>query len=118
MEEPYKRLAAELAAAQKLEARANQELLDAKPVNSLSPSLKAAAEASEALDPTVLRSALWGLLMRISTSCNFHLLLQAVYAHQGPEIQRDVAELQRVILDARQILDTATEHLQKASVVC
>ena len=53
VEEPYKRLIAELAAAQKLEARASQELLDVKPVNSLSPSLKAAAEASEAPDPTI-----------------------------------------------------------------
>ena len=53
MEEPYKRLIAELAAAQKLEARASQELLDVKPVNSLSPSLKAAAEASQAPDPTI-----------------------------------------------------------------
>ncbi|CAK0748346.1 hypothetical protein CVIRNUC_001832 [Coccomyxa viridis] len=53
VEEPYKRLIAELAAAQKLEARASQELLDVKPVNSLSPSLKAAAEASQAPDPTI-----------------------------------------------------------------
>lgn len=44
-------------------------------------------------------------------------MLQAVYAYQGPEIQRDVAELQRGILDAQKVLVSATEHLQKADVV-
>ena len=57
MEEPLKRLIAELAAAHKLEARASQELLDVKPVNSLSPSLQAAAEASRTLDAIILRPA-------------------------------------------------------------
>lgn len=43
--------------------------------------------------------------------------MQAVYAFQGPDIQKDIAELQRCILDAQQVLDTAVEHLQKSGVV-
>lgn len=46
MEKPYKRLVAELAVAKKLESRASQELSAAKPGDELSPSLKAAVEAS------------------------------------------------------------------------
>lgn len=72
VEEPYKQLVAELAAAQRLEARANHELLDAKPVNGLSPSLKATAEASQALDPTVLRSALLLMCSVRHQVCKFH----------------------------------------------
>ena len=44
--------------------------------------------------------------------------VQAVYAYQGPELQKDIAELQRGILDAQQVLDTATEHLKHLSLVC
>lgn len=43
--------------------------------------------------------------------------MQAVYAFQGPDIQKDIAELQRSILDAQQVLEIAVEHLQKANVV-
>lgn len=43
--------------------------------------------------------------------------VQAVYAFQGPDIQKDIAELQRSILDAQQVLETAVEQLQKDNVV-
>lgn len=43
--------------------------------------------------------------------------MQAVYAYQGHELQRDIAELQRGILDAQQILDAASKHLKSLNVV-
>ena len=53
-EEPCKRLAAELAAANMLESRASRELEEARPGNGLSPSLRAAAEARAEIASTSL----------------------------------------------------------------
>ena len=50
----------------------------------------------------------------------FHMgifAVQAVYAYQGEELQKDIAELQRGILDAHQILDAASKHLKSLNVV-
>ncbi len=44
-------------------------------------------------------------------------MVQAVYAFQAPDVQKDIAELQRGILDAQQILDPVIEHLVNAGVV-
>ena len=45
------------------------------------------------------------------------LPVQAVYAYQGHELQKDIAELQQGILDAHQILDAASKHLESLNVV-
>ena len=44
--------------------------------------------------------------------------VQAVYAYQGPELQKQVADLQRGVLDAQQIVDAATEQLKTLNLVC
>ena len=45
------------------------------------------------------------------------LAVQAVYAYQGEELQKDIAELQQGILDAHQIQDAASKHLKSLNVV-
>ncbi len=43
--------------------------------------------------------------------------MQAVYAYQGPGLQKEIADLQRGVLDAQQIADAATEQLKKLNLV-
>ena len=57
------------------------------------------------------------VLLALRSACQVPAL-QAVYAYQGPELQKKIAELQRAVLDAQQVLDTTTEQLESLDVVC